>query len=286
MIVCAQIQAWNSGAECFLAVAARGGEVEGETVIVAGIDVGAKTTKVVLLNHREIIARHLVLTGFDPAGAVGNALATALAGVGLAREAVTRIVATGLGRRAVAFAHTVITDANAVARGIVFLCPTVRTVIDIGAEEARVVRCTAAGRVADFVLNDKCAAGAGIFVETMARALELPLEEMGPVSLTATKAATMNAQCTIFAESEVISLIHARTPRPEIVRAIHEAIANRTAGLVRRVGMAPEVALVGGVAHNVGLLDALGRELGLPIQVPPAPEYVGALGAALSEGEG
>lgn len=249
-------------------------------MIVAGIDIGAKTTKVVLHNHRETVAQTLVLTGFDPAEAAGKALAAALAMSGLSPEAVTRIVATGVGRRAVPSAHATVTDANALARGIISLLPTVRTVIDIGAEEARVVRCTAAGRVADFVLNDKCAAGAGIFIETMARALELPLEEMGAVSLTAPKAAAMNAQCTIFAESEVISLIHARTPRPEIVRAIHEAIANRTASLVRRLGVAPEVALVGGVAHNVGLLDALRRELGESVLVPPAPEYVGALGAA------
>jgi benzoyl-CoA reductase subunit D len=250
------------------------------TMITAGIDIGIKTTKVVILNDDKTIAQRLVLTGWEPQQAGENALTDALADARLSRGDLARIVATGAGRQAFSLAQHNVTEITADARALAFLRPTVRTVIDVGAEEARALKCTD-GRVLDFAVNEKCAAGAGVFIETMARTLEVSLEEMGALSLQATGATTLNSQCTVFAESEVVSLIHAQTPIAEIVRAAHAAIAGRVASLARRIGGEPEIALVGGIAHNVGFIDALKRELGMEIFVPRDPEFIGALGAAL-----
>jgi benzoyl-CoA reductase subunit D len=174
-----------------------------------------------------------------------------------------------------------VTEISADARAIAFVLPKVRTLIDVGAEEGRAIKCAPEGKVAAFAVNEKCAAGAGTFVEAMARALELKLEELGELSLKSTMDVPMNAQCTVFAESEVISLIHAKTPKADIVRAVHEAIASRITSMARRIGVESDIALVGGVAHNVGLVDALRRGLESDVLVPSDPEYVGALGAAL-----
>ena len=250
-------------------------------MITAGIDLGIKTTKAVILNDDRILAQQLVLTGWEPQQAGESALSAALADARLSRDDIARVVATGAGRHAFSLAQHNITEITADARALAFLHPQVHTGIDVGAEEARALKIVADGRVVDFAVNEKCAAGAGVFIETMARALEVNLDEMGTLSLQATGAATLNSQCTVFAESEVVSLIHAQTPKAEIVRAVHDAIAGRVASLARRVGGEPEIALVGGIAHNVGFIDALKRELGMDVLVPRDPEFTGALGAAL-----
>ena len=250
-------------------------------MITAGIDIGIKTTKAVILNGNKILAQRLVLTGWEPQQAGENALTAALADARLSRDDIARVVATGAGRQAFSLAQHNVTEITADARALAFLHPPVHTVIDVGAEEARALKIAANGHVVDFAVNEKCAAGAGVFIETMARALEVSLDEMGALSLQATGTATLNSQCTVFAESEVVSLIHAQTPKAEIVRAVHNAIAGRVASLARRVGGEPEIALVGGIAHNVGFVDTLKRELGMDVIVPRDPEFVGALGAAL-----
>ena len=154
--------------------------------------------------------------------------------------------------------------------------------IDVGAEDGRAVRCNVQGNIKDFVVNEKCAAGAGSFIEAMARALEVSTEEFAELSLKSKTKIPMNAQCVIFAESEVVSLIHAKTSHPDICRAIHDAIADRIASMVRRVGIEKEVVLVGGVGRNKGFVDSLNRNLGVEVIVPEEPEYASALGAALT----
>ena len=250
-------------------------------MITAGIDMGAKTTKVVILKDDKVVARSLVLTGFDQQQAADKALAEALAQANIAKSDIQKIVATGAGRKAVSWIKVNVTEVSADARAIVFLYPNVRTLIDVGAEESRAIKCTMAGKVADFAVNEKCAAGAGTFVEAMARALELKLEEMGEMSLKSTTAVPMNAQCTVFAESEVVSLIHQKTPKPDVVRAVHDAISSRITSMARRVGVQNDIALIGGIAHNAGFVDALKRGLEADVLVPADPEFVGALGAAL-----
>jgi benzoyl-CoA reductase subunit D len=254
-------------------------------MITAGIDMGAKTIKVVILNDSQVAAKSILLGGLDTCQSAEQAFDEALKSADLSSNAIEHITATGAGRRGAPLAHDEVTEVGANAKGAVFLFPAARTVIDVGAEEGRGIRCDGGGKVVDSVINEKCAAGAGTFTEAMARALELKLEEMGKLSLQATKAVPMNAQCTVFAESEVVSLVHAKTPKADIVRAVHDAIASRIISMVRRVGVEKEVVLIGGMAKNIGFVDSLKRGLEMDLVVPEEPEFVGALGAALIAAE-
>ena len=251
-------------------------------VITAGIDMGAKNVKVVILKDNEIMSRGQTLGGFDQKAAAEKVFNEALQKVGLAHDSIEHVVATGAGKDLAPYANGEISMMGADALGGAFLFPSARTVIDVGAEEGRAVKCDEKGKMIDFVINERCAAGAGTFVEAMSRALEVKLEEMGPLSLRAEKAVPMNAQCTIFAESEVVSLIHAKTSKADISRAIHDAIADRIASMTRRLGIQRDVVLVGGVAKNIGFVESLKRVLGVDLLVPDEPEFVGALGAALA----
>ncbi len=250
-------------------------------MITAGIDMGAKNVKVVILRDGEMIGKSMELTGFEPTAAATRCLAQAANEAGVDLSAIVTTVATGAGRKAAPNPDSDITDVGASARGAVHLLPKTRTVIDVGAEEGRGIKIEASGKVIDFAVNEKCAAGAGSFAESMARALEVSLDEFGSISLTSDKAIPMNAQCAVFAESEVVSLVHARTPKNDIARAVHDAIASRVVSMVRRVGVDQEVALVGGVSHNPGFVASLKRALEMEVTIPENADYVGALGAAL-----
>jgi benzoyl-CoA reductase subunit D len=251
----------------------------------AGIDIGAKTVKVVLADQGRVLARSLVPAGLDTAAATRQAVDEALTSAGLKREQVAGFVATGTGRKTCVFTDREITEVGAAAKGVNHVLKSCRTVIDVGAEEGRSVRCDERGKVLDFAFNEKCAAGAGTFAEGMARALQVPLEELGPLALRSKQALQMNAQCAVFAESEVVTLIHAKTPREDIARAVLDAVASRIISMVRKVGFEKDVALIGGMARNPGFVDALKRGLELDVFVPEGPEYIGALGAALAAAE-
>ena len=250
-------------------------------MITAGMDVGAKTIKVVVVKDGEIAGQAIVPAGFDTKEAAEKAYGEALTASGVKREDITALIATGAGRKEVSYATDTVTEVGADARGVSELLPTARTVIDVGAEEGRAVRIDDAGKVQDFAVNEKCAAGAGAFTEAMARALEVPLEDLGEFSLGSTQAIPMNAQCTVFAESEVVTLVHAKTPKADIARAVHDAIADRITSTVRRVGINKDVALIGGVARNIGFVKSLEEDLDMKLLIPAAPQFVGALGAAL-----
>jgi benzoyl-CoA reductase subunit D len=251
-------------------------------MITAGIDVGAKTIKVVLLEDSRVLGKGIVPAGLNTKAALDQVLADAFEGAGdIQREDVGSVMATGTGRQEVEMADDQVTEVSAAARGACSLFPSARTVIDVGAEEGRAVRCNESGGVDDFAVNEKCAAGAGTFTEAMARALEVDLEELGKMSLRSQQAVPMNAQCTVFAESEVVSLLHAQTPREDISRAVHDAMASRITSMVRKVGFHKDVVVIGGLAKNVGFIDALKRGLETDVLVPKDPEYTGALGAAL-----
>jgi benzoyl-CoA reductase subunit D len=250
-------------------------------MITAGIDVGAKWVKVVLLDDGEVVGRSKVLTGFDQRESAAEGLDLALKDAGLGPDAIERTAATGAGRDDAPGKPVRVTEVSAAALGAVRVDPAARTVIDVGAEEGRAIKATDAGGVVDFAINEKCAAGSGAFTEAMARALETPVEEIGQLSLASTQAIPMNAQCAVFAESEVVSLLHAKTPKSDIARAVHDAIANRVVSMARKVGINADVLVIGGVARNVGFISSMERELGLTVKVPPDPEYVSALGAAM-----
>jgi benzoyl-CoA reductase subunit D len=255
-------------------------------MITAGVDAGAKTIKIVLVQSGEIIGRSLVSAGYALREALDQAWAAALVEAGLPRERMDRIMATGAGRKKVSEAHDRVTEVSAAAAGAGALDRRVRTVIDVGAEESRVVKINGSGKVVDFALNEKCAAGTGAFTEAMARALEVPLAELGPLSRQSTRALVMNAQCVVFAESELVTMVHSRVPKADMARAVHDAIADRIASLVRRVGLEKEIMLIGGVARNEGLVESLERELHTPLLLPATPEMVGAYGAALLAADG
>jgi len=253
-------------------------------MITAGIDCGSKNTKVVILKETNILSTASVLSGFDQEESAQQALNNSLEKAGIKREDIKHITATGAGMDAISFADDNVTTVTCDGRGTFFLFPSARTIIDIGAEEGLVVKLDENGRVKDFGINEKCAAGAGAFIEAMSRALEVNIETMGELSLKSTKQIPMNAQCTIFAESEVVSLIHQKTSKEDIIRAVHDAIADRNTSMIRQIGIEKDVALIGGVANNIGFVDAMNKNLGFELLVPKddvTPEYVSALGAAL-----
>lgn len=251
-------------------------------MIVAGIDVGSKNIHVVVLKDGRVASRVAVPSGFEQDESARKGFVEAVAAAGITMDHVEYTVATGVGRKAVPFAQHSVTEVAADAKGAHALLPAVRTIIDVGADEARAIRVDAAGKVVDFAANEKCAAGAGAFVEAMSRALEVSLSRFGEISLESTKSIPMNAQCTVFAESEVVSLIHSNTSQKDIAKAVHDAMAGRVSAMARRAGLEDAVAIGGGVAHNVGFVKALEDTLGVDkLQVFPDPDYLGAYGAAL-----
>lgn len=254
-------------------------------MITVGIDMGAKNVKVIVLEDGKVKAKKLVVAGIDTKAAADKALAEALKAAGITQADVKHITATGAGQEDAKFANDKMSDVSSAAKGAIKLYPEARTVIDIGAEEGRGIRISEEGKVLDFAVNEKCAAGAGAFTEAMARALEVKQEELGPLSLKSTKEVAMNAQCAVFAESEVVTLVHAKTTKEDIARAVHDAIADRIISMVRKVGFQEKVALVGGVARNVGFVDSMKRELKTELLIPEDPEFVSALGAAIEAAE-
>jgi benzoyl-CoA reductase subunit D len=252
-------------------------------MISAGIDMGAKTIKVLLLKEGQIIARAMRVAGFEVVEAAQEVMQVALQQAGISRSQVSSVIATGAGRDQAPDKNHCLTEVGCAARGAVHLFPGARTVVDVGAEEGRAIRCDEQGRVVDFAINDRCAAGSGAFCEAMARALEVSIDELGPLSLESTETISMNAQCAVFAESEVVSLIHGNVAKPDVARAVHDAIASRIISMLRGVGITPPVALVGGLARNVGFVDSLRRGLDIDrLKIPEHPEYISALGAALA----
>jgi predicted CoA-substrate-specific enzyme activase len=255
-------------------------------MITAGVDVGAETVKVVIFKDQELAAWSLLKTELDRKESVDRALKQAEERGGISKRSIRKLVATGIGRKTIAVADDSIPDIIASGRGAAFLFPNARTVIDIGAEEARAIRLGPDGEVENFTKNDKCAAGVGAFLEAMARALELSVEEMGPVALRSQQVIPMNSICAVFAESEVVSLIHSQIDREDIARSIHESIAVRIVSMIDRVGVAPEIAFIGGVARNAGVVASLCKHLKTTLLVPEHPQLVTAMGAALLAQDG
>ncbi|MEJ2281353.1 MAG: acyl-CoA dehydratase activase [Candidatus Bathyarchaeota archaeon] len=250
-------------------------------MISAGIDMGTQRVKVVILKDNQIISKNQNFSGFEPTKVAEQTFEEALVSAKLSREDVKHITATGAGVGMVNFSNSTISMMGADARAGAYFFSSAKTVIDVGAEDARAVKCDEKGRMLDFIVNARCAAGAGTFIEAMARALEVKMEDMGPLSLKAERASPINASCVIFAESDVVSLIHREEPKTEIARAIFDAMAERVASMVRRLGISPDIVLIGGVAKDAGFVDSLKRRLGMDLLIPEEPIYAGAVGAAL-----
>lgn len=251
-------------------------------MITAGIDCGAKNTKTVILKEGQIIGKGMVMTGFDQEKAVEESLEKAIQMADISTDDIQRICGTGSGKNSIKMADDDVSDIEAMSKGAHYFFPKARTVIDVGAEEGRAAKIDENGNPVDFAVNEKCAAGAGAFIEAMARALEVTVEDMGPLCLQSDKEIPMNAQCVIFAESEVVGLIHAQTDKADISKAIHDAMAGRIASIIRRIGVNEDIALVGGVGYNPGFAAALKRELKVEnLFIPEEPEFGAAVGAAV-----
>ncbi|MEW6034450.1 MAG: acyl-CoA dehydratase activase [Chloroflexota bacterium] len=245
----------------------------------AGVDVGSTMTKVVIMNE-EVLASVVGPTGAEHRRLANRVMEEALSRARLAFSDISFVVATGYGRINVPFADRQITEISCHAKGVNGLFPSARTVIDIGGQDCKGIKVNE-GKVIDFVMNDKCAAGTGRFLEVIAEALGVKLEELGPMSLRAKGKVKISNTCTVFAEQEVASRLAEGVLTEDIIAGLHEAIANRICNMVERLKIERDVVVTGGGAKNVGLVKAVEERLGLPVLVPPEPLLTGAIGAAL-----
>ena len=248
--------------------------------ITAGIDIGSITAKALILQGDTIVATRVQFTGYNAKKAGREVMDALLAETGISFKRLDAVVATGYGRNSVNFADKAITEITCHGAGAWFVDPEVRFVIDVGGQDSKVIRLDDNGRVVDFAMNDKCAAGTGRFLEVMARAMEVDLDDFGDLSL-AGDPAKISSICTVFAESEVISLISAGEIRENIISGIHESAASRIAAMAKRVGVVPPVMMTGGVAKNKGAVRAMEDKLDTPIRVSRYAQVNGALGAAI-----
>lgn len=250
-------------------------------MLTVGIDVGSITAKAAVVRDGEVIADQLVLTGYNARNAGEKVFKSIIKASGIDRSSVDKIISTGYGRSSVTFADRAVTEITCHAMGAHHLNPAVRSVIDIGGQDSKAIAVDESGSVKDFAMNDKCAAGTGRFLEVMARALEVDLEKFGQISIKADQPAKISSLCTVFAESEVISLISRGEKRKNIIAGIHESIAARVVAMASRTGLKAPIMMTGGVAKNVGVVKALEKKIGLPIEVSPQSQVTGAIGAAL-----
>ena len=250
--------------------------------VAAGVDIGSTTAKCTVIADGTILFGPILPTGANPTKVGEQALQQTL----LKLDSVDKkyVIATGYGRVTAPFANETVTEISCHGRGAHYLEPSTRTVIDIGGQDSKAIALSDHGRVTDFALNDKCAAGTGRFLEFASKlVLEVQLEDLGELSTRATMPAKISSTCTVFALTETVSLLAEGTSKENIVAGLHSAISQRVATMVRKVGVRPAVMLTGGVAKNVGLRAALATELGVDVNPPSNadPQLVGALGAAI-----
>ena len=258
-------------------------KMEGKNgMYVLGIDSGSTSTNAVIMDQdRNITAFSVVRTGAKSGESADKVLEEVLEKASLSREDIAWIVSTGYGRGSIPFADENVTEISCHGKGAHYFNPKIRTILDIGGQDSKAIRLSENGEVKDFVMNDKCAAGTGRFLEMIARTLEISLDEMGALALTSTENIEITSMCSVFAESEVISLIANNKEKNDIANGVCNAIANKAYGLLRRAGMEPDFMMTGGVAKNPGVVRAVERKLGADLYICQEPEIVGATGAAL-----
>ncbi len=250
-------------------------------IFFSGIDLGSTITKVVIIDEREEICASVIHhTGAEHRRLANKVMEEALTQAGLPFDEIFYVIATGYGRISVPFADRQITELTCHARGVFSFLPSVRTAIDIGGQDAKGLKISD-GKLTDFVMNDRCAAGTGRFLEVIANTLGLRVEDLGHISLKSTKRVTVSNTCTVFAQQEVISHLSEGMPLEDIVAGLHDAIASRVARMVKKLKVEPDVVFTGGVAKNIGVVKALEKNLECKVFVPEEPLLTGALGAAL-----
>ena len=250
-------------------------------LITAGIDIGSLSTDAVILSGENILSFSIVPTLSSSEAAAVRAYEAALEQAHLTRADVTRIISTGYGRTSIDFADKAITEITCHALGARRLFPEAHSVIDIGGQDSKVIRLSQDGRVEDFSMNDKCAAGTGRFLEVMARSLDTDLDSLGPLSSLSKREVRISSTCTVFAESEVVALVAKGLPKEDIIRGLHQSVAERIYGMVVRLRAQPPYVMTGGVAKNSGVVAAIEQRLETRVLLPHEPQIVGALGAAI-----
>ncbi|MDD5476161.1 MAG: acyl-CoA dehydratase activase, partial [Syntrophales bacterium] len=234
-----------------------------------------------VIDENGVVGTRVIFTGYNASEAGRRVFEDLLRELSLETSDIGAIVSTGYGRNSVDFAGKALTEIICHGAGAHYLNPGIRSILDVGGQDSKVMVVNGKGRTLDFAMNDKCAAGTGRFLEVMARALEVDLNDFGGLSLQSTKPSRISSICTVFAESEVISLISRGEKREDIIAGIHESVAARVAALAHRVGIKPPLMMTGGVALNIGIVSALERKLGMPLEVSPHAQVNGAIGAAL-----
>jgi predicted CoA-substrate-specific enzyme activase len=250
--------------------------------IFAGLDIGSLSTKTVIIDEdKKILSYEVLLTNGSSREAAEQSFQNALDKAGLTRDDIDYIMTTGYGRNNIPFMDDEVSEITAHAKGAHFLFPEINTVLDIGGQDSKAIKLEEDGQISDFVMNDKCAAGTGRFLEVMAQALGLSLESLSDLSQLSSTPTVISSFCAVFAESEVVSLVGEGREKEDIARGIHEAIVVRTLTLLNRVKMSETIAMTGGVAKNKGLVKVLEDKLKLKLSIPEEPQIIGALGAAL-----
>ena len=250
-------------------------------MITAGIDIGSITTKAAVMAEGKILGTRVIFTGYNAEQAGTKVYEELLKELGIEKSDIRKVVSTGYGRNSVKFMDKAMTEIICHGAGAHYLNPRIRSVIDIGGQDSKAIVLDEKGKVKNFAMNDKCAAGTGRFLEVMARALEVDLDGFGALSLRAGDPSRISSLCTVFAESEVISLISKGEKRENIIAGIHESIAARIAAMANRLRIAPLVVMTGGVAKNIGVVKALERKIGMAVEVSEYAQVNGAIGAAL-----
>ncbi|HIR70122.1 MAG: acyl-CoA dehydratase activase [Oscillospiraceae bacterium] len=257
--------------------------MEGDRAMyVLGIDSGSTSTNAVIMDQdRKIVAFSVVRTGAKSGESADRILKEVLDKASLKREDISWIVSTGYGRVSIDFADENVTEISCHGKGAHYFNPKIRTILDIGGQDSKAIKLSETGDVSDFVMNDKCAAGTGRFLEMIARSLEVSLDELGAIALESKEKIEITSMCSVFAESEVISLIAQNKEKADIANGVCGAIANKAFGLLRRVGLEPDFMMTGGVAKNPGVVRAVEEKIGSKLYICEEPEIVGATGAAL-----
>jgi predicted CoA-substrate-specific enzyme activase len=250
-------------------------------VIVLGIDIGAATAKAVIMEDHAILSSTIIPTGFDVIQTANEVTEMACKEIGRSINDINYTVSTGYARNAVPFANKSVTEITCHAKGIHFLLPEARTIIDIGGQDSKVIRINESGNVVNFNMNDKCAAGTGRFFEVMAGIFRLDISEMGPVAIHSNNPCKISSTCTVFAETEVVSLRAQGKSREDLIGGIHKAAVSRIIAMGKTQGYEKQVILTGGVAKNIGVKKFFEDEFKFTITVPAEPQITGAVGAAL-----
>ncbi|OGO08036.1 MAG: hypothetical protein A2Y61_00760 [Chloroflexi bacterium RBG_13_60_13] len=250
-------------------------------MFVAGIDIGSRGSKAVIMEDSKMVSFSICETGPESTKSARFTIDQALKGTGLSLEDLGYVVATGYGRILVPFAKSNVSEISCHARGAHWYFPSVRTILDMGGQDCKAINCDSNGRVTNFIMNDKCAGGTGRFLEVIADVLQVPLDEIGDLSLESTQSVAFSTVCAVFAKSEALALARSGVPKSDILAGLHDAIAVRCLNLLRRVLLDKDFTVTGGISKNAGMVDKIKKKVGLEPIMAPDPQIIGALGAAL-----